>query len=205
MASLKSPGRQSSFEYFSSPFNAVLSSVGQQHEKALRQAFYNTAALLFVALSVGAAVAVYFVLESFLRPLLWAGLCGAFLHPFKTSLSRALRGWLKSLNENNTPFAVGAIVLPFHLLNKCSDILGSLIVEKLRVLVFILVAVPVVYGLLLLQPFLEIWMFLQNIVSLLYQALDWFSNPMWVGWTSKFIWLALVCRAQLFKSRLALT
>lgn len=196
MASFKSPARQTSFDYFSSPFNAVLSSVGHQHEKALRQAFYNTAALLFVALSAGAAVAVYFVLESFLRPLLWAGLCGAFLHPFKTSLSQALRGWLKSLNESNTPFAVGAVVLPFHLLNKCSDILGSLIVEKLRVIVFIFVAFPVVYALFVIQPFLEMWMFLQNVASLLYQALDWFSNPIWVGVS---VSVYLFCHFALYK------
>ena len=187
MASFKSTSRQMSFD-FSSPLNAVLSSVtqsvGQQHEKALRMAFYNTAALLFVALSAGAAVAVYFVLEFFLRPLLWAGLCGAFLHPFKTSSSQALRGWLKSLNDSNTPFAVGAVVLPFQMLNKCSDMLGSLIVEKMRVLMFIFVAVPVVYAVIVIEPFVEIWMFLQHVAVLSYQALDCFSNPLWVGVSS---------------------
>lgn len=93
----------------SSPFSAVFTSVGvQQNEKALKLAFYNTAALVFVALSGCTAVGVYYVMEPFLRPLLWAGLCGAFLYPFKWKLTQIVRGFLRSLREFNTPLVVGA-------------------------------------------------------------------------------------------------
>lgn len=176
MATLKSPARQSSFEYLS-PFNAVLSSVGADHEKALKQAFYNTVALVFVVAGGAAGVAVYFVLDPFLKPLLWAGLCGAFLHPFKRTMAKIFTGWLRSMSRSNTPLIVGALVVPFQLLNTLSDVVGGFIAKHIRVIVTVSLLSPFIYGLYVFRPFLEIFSFLYSVGVTLYNIMDYFSNP----------------------------
>ena len=178
MATLKARPRHRSLDSLSSPFTAVFTSVGvQQNEKALKLAFYNTAALVFVTLSGCAAVAVYYVLEPFLRPLLWASLCGAFLYPFKWKLTQVVRGFLRSLRETNTPLVVGAVVLPFHLANKSSDFVGSLIVQKIRILFTSSLIAVGVYVLYIIQPFNEIVWILKGSGLVVHLLLDFFYNP----------------------------
>ena len=178
MAALKTTKRQRSFEAFSSPFSAVFTSVGkQQNEKALKLAFYNTAALVFVALSGCAAVAVYYVLGPFIRPLLWAALCGAFLFPFKWKLTQVVREFLRSLRESRTPLVVGAMMVPFRLGNKFSDFVGSFFLEKKRNFILFSLIAAVVYGLYIIQPFNEIVWILKGCGSFVHMLLDIFSNP----------------------------
>ena len=156
----------------------MLSSVGggKSDDKALKHAFYNTAALVFLFLSAAAAVAVYFVLEAFLRPLLWASLCGAFLYPFKRKLTGALKDYLESLSKSGTPL-VGLLAVPLHLTDSFSDTVGWFLVEKIRVLIAMAVIIPCIYWLYVFQPFMEILWLLQTAGSLLYFVLDCFKNP----------------------------
>ena len=187
MAALKTTRRQTSFEAISSPFSAVFTSVGvQQNEKALKLAFYNTAALVFVALSSCAAVAVYYVLEPFLRPLLWAALCGAFLYPFKWKLTQVVRGFLRSLRESRTPLVVGALMVPFQLANKSSDFVGSFVVQKIRIFIMFCFGAAIVYGLYIIQPFNEIVWVLKGSGVVVHVLLDIFYNPYLVS--SLFYW-----------------
>ena len=185
MAALKKRRRQTSFESFSSPFSAVFTSVGaQQNEKALKLAFYNTAALVFLGLSGCAAVAVYYVLEPFLRPLLWAALCGAFLYPFKWKLAQVVRGFLRSLRETNTPLVVGAMTVPFQLANKSSDLVGSFFVQKIRIFIIFCLIAAAVYGLYIIQPFNEIVWILKGSGLFVHMLLDVFYNPYLVSMNS---------------------
>jgi len=101
-----------SHEFLRSRFENVLHILPEGHDKALKQAFYSTAATLFVVLVCCAGVAVYHILLPFLRPLLWALLCGTVLFPLKYTLVNLSRGWLLRLRESGTPLVVGTALLP---------------------------------------------------------------------------------------------
>eukprot|EP00794_Sanderia_malayensis_P003348 gene3347-3837_t len=169
-------------DYFSSPFNVVFGNTGPQHEKALKQAFYNTTALVFVFLSGTIAVVVYYVLEAFIRPLLWAALCGTFLHPFQKTATAMVRSWLNYLDATDTPFAVGFAILPFKLINDLSDFIGKLLKRNVKVILLCAVIFPILYYLLVFQPFLQIFHFFEKMIRFTGLVLERFQQPVWV-WT----------------------
>jgi hypothetical protein len=99
----------------------ISSFLPEGHEKAFKQAFYNVAASVFVIFIFVAFVAVYYVLEPFLRPLLWAVLFGSVLHPFKQSMTVVLKSWLQTLETSGTPLTVGAVTSPFLIIDHVSE------------------------------------------------------------------------------------
>lgn len=71
-------------DYIKSPFEHVFNYlIPQGHEKALRHALYNALALFLLMVCTSVGYAVCFIMEPFMKPLLWALLCGSVLHPFK--------------------------------------------------------------------------------------------------------------------------
>lgn len=149
-------------------------------DKNIKQAFYNTGAMIFVAICCGAAVLVYFILEAFLRPLLWAVLCGTFLHPFKHSLARIGRSWLSGLQETGTPIVLGTLLVPVWCVNNGVEAMGKLVLEKLTVLLVIGAGAPLVYFLYLSWSVIGMQAIIGHVCWIVGAVLDCFHTA-WVS------------------------
>lgn len=128
-----------------SPLENVLNFLPHGHEKALKHAFYNAAALVCVLFAAAATAAVYFVLQPFLRPLLWAVLFGSVLHPFKQQLTAIGRHWLEGLICTGTPLVVGVVALPFSFIDVSSQAVGAVVQKHFRSMGAVTVALGATY------------------------------------------------------------
>ena len=178
---LVKPGNMASRDSLRSPFQNVMNILPQGADnKPLKQAFYNTAATLFAVLVCVAALAVYYILQAFLKPLLWAVLCGTFLHPFKHTLTFYVTGWLKSLRDSGTPLVVGTALLPVQILDRSAEVVGSTLFRKWKVLLSLAIVLPCVYLFYKFAPLQQLFGVLLAVCYFVYDAVGYFS-AIWVS------------------------
>ncbi|KAH8853924.1 Transmembrane protein 245 [Schistosoma japonicum] len=114
--------------------------------KAIRQAFYNAAAFIILSFICVAILAVYYTLQVFVKPLLWAVLCGTVLYPFKNSLTDVIRGWVRRVDAEDQLLLVETVIVPFRVSNALYSILTKKVSDHwslLRTSLFLLLALHI--------------------------------------------------------------
>jgi len=162
----------SSREFLRSQFGSVFQKLPEGHDKPLKQAFYSTAATLFVVLACCAAVAVYHILLPFIRPLLWALLCGTVLFPLKYQLVTTTRQWLDGLQNSGTPLIIGTVLMPVTLADSAVTKTATFLQRYFVPLAIAAVLLPTVYfvvfvwlGHAFLDALLAVFSFIDNFVG----------------------------------------
>lgn len=117
-----------------------LSGFSVGHEKALKQGIYNALALLLLSFICVAGYGLYIILSPFVKPLIWALLCGSVLFPFKNSLATMVKSWFNITEESNKPLVLHLTIIPLHIVDETSEIIGSFIRNHLK---YIIAAVSV--------------------------------------------------------------
>ena len=116
---------QNSLLFQTRRLTAYLTSDDKNSTKALQQAAYTTISTFFLILCLAVAVCIYFILEPFLRPLLWALLCGTLLHPLKHTITQRFKHRLDLMTYYNVPLFIGILISPVVYLNELSAFLES--------------------------------------------------------------------------------
>uniref|UniRef100_T1IVB2 Transmembrane protein 245 n=1 Tax=Strigamia maritima TaxID=126957 RepID=T1IVB2_STRMM len=171
-----------------SRFENMLNFFPQGHEKPLRNALYNAAAVTFLLLGAAGLAIVYFILGPFLRPLLWAVLCGSVLHPFKSNLTSTVRKWLNNLKNTGTPLSLGLVVFPIGIIDRTAERLGDIIVNHAKALlaVTLMLAASALIYILIPGWFLQILLYFQTVI---FKAL----NVTLSLFDSFWIWMIIIC------------
>lgn len=156
--------------------------LSEANGNAVKQAFYNTAANIFVVIACGAFVALYYVLESFLRPLLWAVLCGSFLHPFKYRVVRKMRHWLQGLKKSGTPLFFGLLYIPVNIVDASSESMMLALKRNWRTIASVALIFMTLYAAYHYVPTRHMFKIVQSVLVWIYEALSWFSFA-WVSLT----------------------
>jgi len=176
-------------EFLRSKFDNVFQILPEGHDKALKQAFYSTAATLFVVLACCAAVAVYHILLPFIRPLMWALLCGTVLFPLKYRLVSSSRQWLGGLRSSGTPLLLGTILLPVTMADSAVTKAGSILQVYIIPVAIMSILLPAVYFLIFVwlgQAFLDS-------VLIVFSYIDCAVGYFRALWVSLLFSLTLVC------------
>ena len=127
-------------------------------EEAWMQAVHNALALVCALLIGSILVAVYFVLEPFFHPLVWAILIGMVIHPFKHACTSKITESLMYAQASNLPISLVIFLAPFSMVswlaknlenffkNYWKTIIYIVVSEVLVLLVYLLEVPHIIYG-----------------------------------------------------------
>lgn len=125
----------------------MLSGFSAGQEKALKQGIYNAVALFFLCLVSVAGYGLYIILKPFVKPLIWALLCGSVLFPFKCLLVTAVQSWFTKVEASRTLLIVNVSLLPVHIFDDVSDKVGSFLWMRIKYIIWTVLLVLLVVGL----------------------------------------------------------
>ena len=120
-----------------SPIHHFFNSFAQYEKNSLQQALFLTAANILTLLTAAAAFSLYYVLQSFLRPLLWAVLLGTFLYPFKQSATVLSRWWVDHLKTTGTPLMISIALLPIQTSDTLAEMVAAAVIKRYYFLISI--------------------------------------------------------------------
>ncbi|XP_071451759.1 transmembrane protein 245 [Hetaerina americana] len=163
-----------------SPFDSVLNFIPQGHEKALKHALYNAIAICLMFICVTGIVALFYILEPFIKPLLWAVLCGSVLYPFKQALANIITMWLQELNRCSTPLAFGLVLAPIQIMDAASEWVLCAALFRLKPILGLLFSVIIVLAVYNYTPGFIIWTaqsFVLGLFALVESIVNFLSTP----------------------------
>lgn len=103
----------------------VLTGLSSGNEEALKQGIYNAVALFCLCLVCTASYGLYIILHPFVKPLIWALLCGSVLFPFKLYITNTVQSWFAETEDSLEPLIVNLAMVPWRIIDKISDAVGS--------------------------------------------------------------------------------
>ena len=115
-----------------------LSSLSVGHEKALKQGIYNAVALFLLCLVCAAGYGLFIILNPFLKPLIWALLCGSALFPFKLYLTNVVQSWFDAMENSHQPLLVNLSMIPLKIVDQVSETIGAIIERYFKIIVMVL-------------------------------------------------------------------
>lgn len=138
----------------------------KRQDEAWMQACLNAIALLFLFITGCMLVAVYYILEPFLHPLLWAVLVGMVLHPFKYISTSGITQWLQYVRKSGVPLSLAAVFTPLFLFNWFSQKLEHIALKSWKVVTGLALGVIV----LLLMYVLSFPIFIYKVLTVLFHS-----------------------------------
>ncbi|KAF7991955.1 hypothetical protein HCN44_010756 [Aphidius gifuensis] len=114
------------------PINNLFNLFSAEHENALKQGIYNGIGLFILSIVCVASYALYIILLPFVKPLIWALLCGSVLFPVKLYITNTVQSWFKDMDDYHEPLLVNLTIVPLRIIDNLSECLGKFVHQKIK-------------------------------------------------------------------------